>query len=712
MQKKLFILLLIAPLFGASLFESKLEKAFNALKVYNYFEAKHLFYKSLKKHECAASFGLSEIYLNDKNPFYNLDSARVYALRSNDSWFIAESKEKEKISLFGVDSLSIIHQVDTVAFSAFQYFEKQNNLEGYAYFLREYDWSNYINQTVLNRNKLAFELAKSENTAKAYQDFMETYPDAIQFEEAGVLFDQRKFEESTAVKDIEEYAQFLLENPNSPYRQQAEDQIFILATASGELVDYLLFIRKYPDNPHIPEAWYEVYKKRTEVMTPESLMEFRLDFPMYPEIETVKTEIIRIQQTLIPATDSGQWGFIDTIGNWIIEPQFDFCEPFSEGMAIFEKNNRYGFIDLHGEQMIKAAFEEAFSFDQGIAVVFNGEFYGAINRFGKTKIPFEFDDIGEFIAGIAYAEKNGKYGYIDLNGKVLVPFIYEQAFSMKNNRALVKQYGKFGIINKANQVIQPFDFDWIEPNFKDSLIKVKNGDKFGLFTLSGDTLLSINYEGIGRLDNEPILVIDEGKVGYFSHSGQWIITPKYETGPFVLDWGEYKDGLVRIKINGKMGVIDTADTRVVPAIFEDMGRFEGTLFPIKKRGKWGYANKEIKLIIKYEYQMALPFIDSLSRVKLNEKWGMINFSNETVIPHNYNKIQQVQDYYILENDTAIGLIDIKAKEILPVVFDRITPDDQGFITVIYQHKMAYFDYKTKKFFWKEKGFDYVKTTGH
>ena len=169
MQKKLFILFLIVPLIGSSLFESKLEKAFNALNEYNYFEAKRLFYKALKKHECAASHGLSRIYLNDKNPFHNLDSARVYALRSKGNWGTTKLKEKEKVSLFGVDSLSILHQADTVAFTAFNYYEKQNNLEGYAYFLEHYAWSNYIGVTIQLRNQLAFELAKSENTAKAYQ---------------------------------------------------------------------------------------------------------------------------------------------------------------------------------------------------------------------------------------------------------------------------------------------------------------------------------------------------------------------------------------------------------------------------------------------------------------------------------------------------------------------------------------------------------------
>jgi hypothetical protein len=156
-----------------------------------------------------------------------------------------------------------------------------------------------------------------------------------------------------------------------------------------------------------------------------------------------------------------------------------------------------------------------------------------------------------------------------------------------------------------------------------------------------------------------------------------------------------------------MGVIDTADTRIVPAIFEDMGRFEGDLFPIKKRGKWGYSDTDIKLKIPYQFQMALPYVDSLARVKADNKWGMIDYSGEIIIPFDYNKIQQFETFYILENDTAIGLISMKGTEILPVVFNRIILDDQGFFIVLYKGKLAYFDFRRKVFFWKEKGFAFL-----
>ena len=707
MRKFIALLLIISPLLGASIFESKLERAFNALAEYNYFEAKHLFTKSMKKHGCGASFGLSQIFLNDKNPFHNLDSARVYALKSQDLWSETDLKEKEKLDLLGIGNNQIIHQTDTVALRAFYSFEEQNTLDGYEYFLDKYDWSNYIDKTVKHRDKLAFEIAFDNNTSKGYQSFIQAYPDAIQVGQAKTLYDQTIFEESTSVKSIQEYDQFLLENPNSPYRKQAEDQIFILATSSGELIDYLLFIRKFPKNRHIPEAWREVYKARTELLTTENLMEFRLDFPMYPKIDLVKIEISRIQERLFPAREFNLWGFVNQNGEWVINPEFEYCEPFSEGMAIYEEADSYGYVDLHGNKAIKAIYPEAFNFKNGIAVVNNGKFYGAINRFGEEKIPFEFDDIGEFVDGLAYAQKDDKYGFINQKGDVIIPFVYEQAFSLNNDRALVKQNGKYGIIDKANTVIQPFNFDWIEPNNSDEILKVKIGDNYGVLNQNGDTLLHIKYDKIGDIENDPILVVYNNKVGYYLQSGDWLIAPKYETNPFVLDWGEFDSGLARIIINEKMGVIDTVDNRIVPAIFESMGMYEEPLYPIKKNGFWGYADSDVKLMIKYKYQVAMPFVDSLAIVKLNDKWGMINLENEVVLPFEFNRIKRLDNEYILENDSAVGLLDIKGDTILPIIFSEINTSTDDYFIVNYKGKLAYFDFKARIFFWREEGFDFL-----
>ena len=67
---------------------NKITKGFEALQEFNYFEAKKLFTKSLKKYPAPASFGLATIYYRKDNPFHSLDSAYKYIGIAKKIWLL------------------------------------------------------------------------------------------------------------------------------------------------------------------------------------------------------------------------------------------------------------------------------------------------------------------------------------------------------------------------------------------------------------------------------------------------------------------------------------------------------------------------------------------------------------------------------------------------------------------------------------------------
>ena len=77
----------------------KLEQGFQALEIFDYFKAKDLFYKSLKKHEAPASYGLSVIYGSDNNPFFNLDSAYKFIYAADSLYQSLSADQLETYSL-------------------------------------------------------------------------------------------------------------------------------------------------------------------------------------------------------------------------------------------------------------------------------------------------------------------------------------------------------------------------------------------------------------------------------------------------------------------------------------------------------------------------------------------------------------------------------------------------------------------------------------
>lgn len=74
------------------------------------------------------------------------------------------------------------------------------------------------------------------------------------------------------------------------------------------------------------------------------------------------------------ADETGKWGFVDTEGKVIIEPQFDNAKSFSNNLAAVCKEGSWGFIDKNGKVVIDYQFLDAdyFTID-GMAMVSKAE---------------------------------------------------------------------------------------------------------------------------------------------------------------------------------------------------------------------------------------------------------------------------------------------------------------------------------------------------
>jgi len=121
-------------------FANKLDKAFEALRIYDYFKAKHLFEKSLQKETAAAAYGLSVIYSRNDNPFYNIDTAYVYVRKSQKSFEPLALKEKQEIEKYKVTEASIRELKDAIHLKAFNSYKQKNTVEAYNQFIKVYAW--------------------------------------------------------------------------------------------------------------------------------------------------------------------------------------------------------------------------------------------------------------------------------------------------------------------------------------------------------------------------------------------------------------------------------------------------------------------------------------------------------------------------------------------------------------------------------------------
>lgn len=73
---------------------------------------------------------------------------------------------------------------------------------------------------------------------------------------------------------------------------------------------------------------------------------------------------------LLPAAQNGQYGYLNTAGEWAILPQFAAADGFSQGLAAARcEDGLYGYIDRQGRMVIPPQYYLAGPFSEGLAGV-------------------------------------------------------------------------------------------------------------------------------------------------------------------------------------------------------------------------------------------------------------------------------------------------------------------------------------------------------
>ena len=650
-----------------------LDKGFKALEVFDYFKAKQIFYKSLKKDSAAASYGLSVIYALNNNPFYSLDSALLYIKISATTFStIISEKQKIKYAALKVDAASILKQQAIINKKCFVYAQEKNSINGYNYFIKKNIGATQLKQAEINRNELAYHAANKINTSVSYQSFITTYPNAKSVGEAKARYDKQLFREYTVNRSLASNVRFIREQPTSFYVAEAQDNIYRLVTKSKTVEAYHHFIKEYPKNPSVPKAWRNIYNISTQVHTSKNIKKFLNQFLDYPFKEELEQDFILANTTYYPIKTKGKWGFVNEALKNVVPTNYSWVSNFSEGAAAVMLNNKVGFINKNKRTVIPFIYDEAEPFLSGLAMVGKNDKYGIINRAGETVVPLIYDEIGETSTQFISIELNGKYGFIDQKGNLKVGLEYETVGDFNNGIAYVKQNGLYGIIDTNLYYVVKPKYEWID-NLKNDFIRVKEKGLFGVIDVQGKYIVEPIYEQLTELENGYAMVVKNGLYGYIKSDGGITIAIEIPYVQGVINWGMFNDkGLARIISEEKFGLIDTTGQRFVPALFEDIGAVSDDLIAIKRHGKWGYCDYDIKLKIPYNFETVTGFKGEFAIVKRDSLYGVINKKGTEVIEAKYESIDRFSTHLLLVKENGlVGVIDLTKEVLLPIQYTKI-----------------------------------------
>ncbi|MFC6997516.1 WG repeat-containing protein [Rufibacter roseus] len=347
---------------------------------------------------------------------------------------------------------------------------------------------------------------------------------------------------------------------------------------------------------------------------------------------------------LFAIKQGGKWGYIDSVGNLILEPQFLNAGDFNEGLAKVEVESGINYIDKGGNVVIR--IEEGFvdfqkfpNFKEGSIVLKSNDKYKIYDREGNSQlVNTNIDNIYSMSGGLMRFSIGENYGFIKAGqtSYYLNP-TYQEAQDFTDGVAIVGSNGKFGGINKNGDYLFPPKFTWCH-EFSEGLALAYDGHEVGFIGKKG------KFEII---ENDKFEFRATGSNSYFGSS--------FSEGLAMVSFTrrvncreEVGFGSSRMAARGikpiasivcdedtKLGFINKRGEIVVPIIYYGLGQFSEGLAAFKRGNKWGYLDKDNNIIIKPQFDKAEKFKNGLARIGLlgsenSYKYGYVNASGRYI----------------------------------------------------------------------------------
>ncbi|MFT4600756.1 MAG: hypothetical protein ACI857_000933 [Arenicella sp.] len=701
MNRWIKYLLCVLFLAGGAAHASKIKKGYEALEIFNYFEAKRLFEKSAKKHPVPSYYGLSIIYSRTDNPFSNLDSAHAMISRSYAAFPFTKLKWKERYKKVRVDSLAIVSQRSNISNLFFERATKVNSVFGYQDFVDRNSWSTYVDSAIFLRDDLAFQLAQQKGSANDYLTYLEAYPNSAHSLNATDLYHETNYAEQTQNNNFVDYVNFVKNYPNSPHLGEAEDRIYQIATKTGSEEAYRTFIIDFPANRNIETAWVHLYNARLkEKYSSESIMAFSNQYPDYPYKVDLMREYNMADKLFYPIKQNGVWGFCDKAGNSLIEPRFEGAEWFSEGLTVFKKGEKFGFINKLGQIKIKPIFDDALPFNEGHALVELNELWGLIDRNGEYIITAQYEDLGELKNGLCYFQEGDNFGYFDENGIVRLKAQYSEAYDFEDGHAIVSKNDYYGVIDEFGTTSLPFKFEDVF-HYRDNYYCASYKDYWGVISLDSDTLAPFEYDFIGKPSDGFTIVEMDGEFNFLNDTGAIVFDEWIEIYSGHRQLASFKGGYAKVKFEKGFNLVDSSGAKLFKKEVDNVGDFS-SLIAIKKGELWGYRDVTNKLIIDYEYDYAYSFNGKTAIVFKSPFFGLIDVRGIYHIDPYQEELKFINDSTIISKRMGrYGMMNDEGDTLLNYVYNKIEPISDSIVSIEEGNDLFYYNLKSRTFIRKE-----------
>jgi hypothetical protein len=157
-----------------------------------------------------------------------------------------------------------------------------------------------------------------------------------------------------------------------------------------------------------------------------------------------------------------KYGFVDSLGNIRLVPQYTNARHFSEGMVAVMLIGKWGFMDTNERLIIQPYYDEVSDFKNGVTLVRKEHSYNFINKEGRFLYNEPFEKIIPTYSGNYILYRKGKFGIADRYGREFVSTKYEAVEELGNSYIFAKEHSLWGVLNEKGNIVIPFNYSAIQ----------------------------------------------------------------------------------------------------------------------------------------------------------------------------------------------------------------------------------------------------------
>lgn len=375
-----------------------------------------------------------------------------------------------------------------------------------------------------------------------------------------------------------------------------------------------------------------------------------------------------------------RWGYLDTLGNEIVLPQYDFARDFKSEIGIVRLADKWGVLGADGKMLMPCASDDINFLDNTgdkiLKISMNRQRYGLIDTLGQVTVDLLYDELGEFVEDRLAVRKGNKWGFVDKYGREVIPCRFNKVNNFSKGFATVKLGTKWGLIDKLGDAQLSFEYSNLG-NHSDGLVWFRGVSGRGYMDVEGNVVIEPKFSLVDDFENGVASVKINGQYGLIDTKGEYVLRPKY------VKISEFnKDGLAIAKRQAnriKYEVIDRTGAVLTQHSYRDIQNYSEGYAAVRLKDYYGFIDAKGKLVIDNVYTKVSDFSDGLASVQMDGKCGYINAAGEVAIPFEFSKCLDFQDgkAVVYNGYRKAGLINQQGEFLIKPGLNRLMDFNDG-----------------------------------